>query len=114
MEAQKNKKLHLPPDVFLIEYQAMLTKAATKGTCFVSMKQYTDKQKGETVCLLRARLGDSKISTTVKASNLLRFQIGLAGAQKAAWGNTLPKNLSKRAQNGSEPAKVEKAVKVKE
>ncbi len=99
----------LSNDVFLAELQAALSKAADKGSAFVTMKQV--REGDELTCLVRCRYQDHKSSTVVRGKDLVRFQTRLAATLKGAWGTALPKKPSKRVARSTAATTKQEAAK---
>ena len=76
------RKTTVTNDQFLAELSSMLASAGQKGSCFITMKKHILNSSGkhgeaESVCLMRAKLGDKKISTHVRNKDVVRFQMSL-------------------------------------
>ncbi len=87
------RKTTISNDAFLAELGILLTSAGKSGSCFITMKKYILNSSGkhgeaESVCLMRAKLGDKKISTHVRNKDVVRFQMSLSqvrGEGKGRW-----------------------------
>ncbi|XP_025092957.1 signal recognition particle 14 kDa protein-like [Pomacea canaliculata] len=86
----------LENDVFLLELTKLFQKAKSAGSVMLTMKRYDGRTKprprdgglhepNEYKCLLRATLGNKKISTVINHKDVTKFQM--------AYGNLLKANI---------------------
>eukprot|EP01091_Cochliopodium_minus_P004706 TRINITY_DN14585_c0_g1_i1.p1 TRINITY_DN14585_c0_g1~~TRINITY_DN14585_c0_g1_i1.p1 ORF type:complete len:105 (-),score=19.37 TRINITY_DN14585_c0_g1_i1:80-394(-) len=96
--------VRLSNDVFLNRLSEFLIKTKNAGTIFITMKQYnaktgkknknTKEETTENTCLIRAVVGDDKISTIVRHKDINKFQIAYLNLMKSNMGNSLQKRTT--------------------
>lgn len=110
----------LENDAFLGELTKMFQKSKTSGSVNLTMKRYDGRTKpvprpskapekpqnpSEYKCLIRATLGNSKISTVVNAKDLNRFQLAYCNVLK-----TNMDSLKKKEKKATTPNLRSKAT----